>query len=122
MTRFVYYNQNPDGDKENDCVTRAISLARGIPYKEIRKKLFHTAKLLDSEKLTVYCYSFLIEKVLECEPVRCRGFTVNEFASMHPYGVYLVRMEGHITTIIDGEIFDIWDCGNKMCDRAWDVS
>ena len=118
---FVYYNRNPDGEKQSDCVTRAISLASGLPYREVRRKLYHSAKLLDCEKLCHTCYSFLIEQVLKFRPVNCDGMNVGEFADLHPYGVYLVRMAGHISTIIDGDCYDIWDCRDQNLTSAWKV-
>jgi hypothetical protein len=121
MARFVYYNRNPDGEKESDCVTRAISLATGLSYPQIRKKLYYTAKLLDCEKLCNCCYSFLIERVFNCKPVNCDGMTVNDFANIHPVGVYLVRMRGHISTIWNGDVVDIWDCRDCELTNAWQV-
>lgn len=121
MARFVYYNREPSGDKENDCVTRAISLATGLPYKTIRKKLFHSSRLLACEKLNVCCYSFLIENVFNCEPILCRNLSVREFADKNPYGTYLVRIKGHLTCIIDNVCYDIWNCLDKEADIAWRV-
>lgn len=121
MARFVYLNVNPDGNKESDCVTRAISLSTGVDYADIRKKLYHTAKLLDCEKLCNCCYSFLIERVFNCRPVNCDGMTVNDFANIHPLGVYLVRMQGHISTIWNGDVVDIWDCRDCELTNAWQV-
>lgn len=121
MAKFVYLNVNPDNSKENDCVTRAISLASNIEYSTIRKKLFHTARLLDCEKLCHTCYSFFIEQVLKGKPVNCDYMSVNDFADLHPYGVYLVRMQGHISTIIDGVVYDIWDCRKSLLTNAWQL-
>lgn len=122
MTKVVYYNQNPDGDRENDCVTRAISLASGLPYWVIRKKLFHTSKLLNCEKLCVCCYRHLLDDVFKYQRVECYGDTVREFAEKHPKGTYLVRMQGHISTIKEGDIWDIFDCGDEFLTDAWKVS
>lgn len=122
MVNFVYYNRNPDGDKENDCVTRAISLASGLPYEEIRKKLYHTAKLLDCEKLCVTCYKFLIEEVLMGKRVNCDGMYAGEFAETHPYGIYLLRMSGHIVCCIDGVLYDIFDSRySSLLTDAWEL-
>lgn len=121
MARFVYLNVNPDGNKESDCVTRAISLSTGVDYADVRKKLYHTAKLLDCEKLCNCCYSFLIERVFNCRPKNCDGMTVNDFADLHPFGVFLVRMNGHISTVIDNCVYDIWDCRDCELTNAWQV-
>ena len=121
MARFVYFNKNPDGERESDCVTRAISLATGIQYAEIRKKLFHTSKLYGCPRLTLCCYSHLLDDVLKLERVSGEGMSVGEFADAHPYGTYLVRMGGHISTIVDNCIYDIWDCRREWVTDAWRV-
>lgn len=119
MANYRYLNVNPDQRKRNDCVTRAISLASELPYRVIRKKLFFTAKLLGCCKLCNTCYSHLIEKVLCCIPQNCDGLTVDEFAELHPQGTYLLRMDGHITTLIDYCVYDIFDCRNSKLTNAW---
>lgn len=121
MSRFVYYNRNPDGSKENDCVTRAISLATGLDYPSVRKKLYHTAELLDCEKLCVCCYKHLIEDVFKCMRVSCDNLSVGKFADIYPYGTYLVRVDGHISTIINNSIYDIFDCRDMIVTDAWKV-
>ena len=122
MARFKYLNVNPNQQKRNDCVTRAISLASGIPYNKIRKKLYHTAKLLDCEKLCVSCYEFLIREVLGGTPVNCEGMTINDFADLHPNGTYLLRMDGHITTLINFTLYDIFDCRTHQITNAWKIN
>lgn len=121
MARFVYLNVNPDQTKRNDCVTRAISLATKLPYAEVRKKLFHTAQLLDCEKLCMTCYSFLIQEVLGGMPRNCENMTVEEFADQYPYGTFLVRIDYHLTCIVNNTIYDIWDCKKRLCTAAWEV-
>ena len=120
MSRFIYYNNNPLGIEEDDCVTRAITLASGLCYFDISKKLQLTAELLGCEKLCVCCYDFLIENVLMFREVKIdRGMTVCDFAEQHPYGIYLLRMEQHITTLIDGKIYDLWDSSEREITHAW---
>lgn len=121
MARFKYHNVNPIGERTEDCVTRAICLASGKDYYDISEKLFYTAKLLDCERLCVCCYRHLLDHVFKYKYINCDGMTVNEFADKHPYGVYLVRMNGHISCIIDNCIYDIWDCGEETLTDAWEV-
>ena len=47
--------------------------------------------------------------------------TVGEFAEENPNGRYLVTMQGHITAIIDGIIYDTFDCSNKRMWCAWHI-
>jgi hypothetical protein len=122
MADYVYLNVNPDNKKISDCVTRAIHLATGIPYADVRKMLYHTAKLLRCEKLCVMCYKFLIEDVLKGKRVNCDGMFPDDFANSHPKGTFLIRMNGHICTCINGKIYDIFD--SRFMDfltDAWEI-
>lgn len=121
MAKYVYYNRNDDKVTRNDCVTRAISLASGLSYPTVRRKLRYTARLLGCCKLCVSCYEFLIREVLGGVPKNCEGMTVNDFARVHPHGTYLLRMNGHITTLIDNTLYDIFDCRNHRITNAWEI-
>lgn len=119
MARFVYYNRNDDKVKRNDCVTRAISLASDLPYSTVRRKLRYTGRLLGCERLCVSCYEFLIREVLGGTSVNCEGMTIDDFAELHPQGTYLLRMDGHIATLIDFTLYDIFDCREQKITNAW---
>jgi hypothetical protein len=121
MANFRYYNLNPNQEHRNDCVTRAIAFATGLPYPQVRKKLYHTAKLLDCEKLCPTCYSFAIQEVFGGIPKNCDGMSVGDFANKHPYGTYLIRIKGHLTVIQDGVCYDLWNCLDRECDIAWQL-
>lgn len=119
--RFVYYNLNPKGIKENDCVTRAIALATGLDYDKVAQKLYLSAELLDCEKLCVCCYKHLLDNVFAFPRVHCSGLSVAQFADLHPTGTYLIRMNGHLSVLIDYTIYDIWNCKNEILTNAWRV-
>lgn len=122
MAKFRYWNENPNGSKKEDCVTRAITLASGLSYPKVRKKLFHTARLLDCSKLCSTCYSFCIQEVLGGVPKNCDNMTVGEFADRNSQGVYLIRIKGHLTCVINGVCYDLWDCLDRECDLAWQLN
>lgn len=46
---------------------------------------------------------------------------VGEFAQEHPYGKYAVTMNGHITAIIDGIIYDTFDPSDRVMRCAWKI-
>ena len=122
MADYVFYNNNPDLLIENDCVTRAISLASGLPYEVIEDKLYLTSKLFDCPKLCICCYENLLNYVFNYENIYgVEGMSIGDFADKFPYGVYLVRVEGHLTCVIDNHIMDIWDCRDKIVDLVSEV-
>lgn len=122
MAKFRYYNRDEDNVHRNNCVTRAISRASGMSMGETRRKLRCVATLFDCyPRICLSCYKHLIENVLYYKPLNCDGMTVEEFADMHPIGTYLVRMNQHISIIIDNTIYDIFDCREHLLTNAWEA-
>lgn len=116
---FKYYNANPLKNKVFDCTTRAISLAENTSWDYTYNKLSNLAReqgqMMDSVEF--------IENYLDDRyPRQCHySKTIGEFAKEHRYGVYLCTMTGHITCIIDGCIYDTFDCGDRIMRCAWKV-
>ena len=48
--------------------------------------------------------------------------TEGDFLETHPTGTYLVTMQGHITCVKEGILYDTWDCRNKLIWCAWEVN
>lgn len=120
MSEFIYHNENPKRKlNANDCVTRAITFATDMPYEEVSRKLWLTADLYNCDRLCKFCYSNFINNVLKYKEVNCDRLTIGEFADLHPYGTYLIRIEGHLTVIRDGVLHDLWDCRRELCDTVW---
>ena len=120
MADYIFFNNNPEKLVENDCVTRAISLASGLPYEEIEDKLYLTSKLFECPKLCICCYENLLNYVFNYENIYgVEGMTIDDFANKFPYGVYLVRVEGHLSVVYEGKIMDIFDCRDMIITDCW---
>lgn len=122
MAKYKFLNLNPLGKREQDCVCRAISLALNEDYYTIESKLNLIGNLFDCEELCVCCYKHLLDYVYGLDRIEeYRGHTIEEFANHNPYGVFLVRVSGHLTCVIDNKIVDTWDCRNEIVDLIWKV-
>ena len=93
-----------------DCVTRAIAIATGKPYKEVYDALNELAKRertgkrkrkISSSRTGVYRSTY--GKYLQT-----LGW-VHLNAAELPSGTILVKVTHHLTTMIDGVIHDIYD-------------
>jgi hypothetical protein len=47
--------------------------------------------------------------------------TAEEVANDFPNNVLLLRMEGHLSCSINGDIHDIWDCSKEIITDFWIV-
>ncbi len=124
MSRGVYrfYNRRKDGKELEDCVTRAISTATDLKYNAVRNLLKLSADKFDCDELCVCCYHYLLEDLLCYNVYDCtNGERVEDLARAFPDERLIIRIEGHLTCSIYGEVPDIWDCSHKRVDCFWIV-
>ena len=107
MARYEFLNINPLGEIEEDCVCRAISLALQEDYYVIQNKLNLVGNLFDCSSLCVCCYKFLLDNVYNLDRIEeYQNYTIEEFAKSNPFGTFIIRIEGHLTCLIDNTCYD----------------
>lgn len=122
MARYKFINLNPLGKLEEDCVCRAISLALNVDYNVINYKLQLIGELYDCQYLCKSCYGYLLDDVYNLDRIETfNGMTINDFCKIAPKGTFIIRVEGHLTCVIDNEICDTWNCENQIIDTIWEV-
>jgi hypothetical protein len=120
MAKYSFLNLNPLGELEEDCVTRAIALVLCEDYYAIKRKLELVAELFECEKLCVCCYKFLLDEVYKLERIEeYAGVTIKEFAKHHKQGVYLIRVDNHLTALVNDTLYDIWDARDEIVRIVW---
>ena len=78
------------------------------------------ADVKECEPLCVCCYHHLLEEGFGLPVKRCDfRRTVAEIAERHEDRKVIIRVRGHLTCAIFGEILDIWDCSDEMVDCYW---
>ena len=119
---YHYTNKNPLNKIENDCVVRAISLALNEDYYKVEEKLKLSSELNECPELCVCCYDFLLTDYYKLKRYELGNtMTIRQFAKENPFGIFLIRIEGHLTCIIDNVLHDIWDCRDELVDIVWQV-
>lgn len=117
---YKFLNLNPLDKLEEDCVCRALSLGLNLPYEIAHNKLCCIGELFDCEKLCVGCYKYLLDEIYNLERVgNYKGYTIHKFMEQYPIGVFIIRVDGHLTCVIDGILYDTWDCRNEIIDIVW---
>ncbi len=110
-----------------DCVTRAITIISGLPYKKVyddlntlgKKEKITKTKLTKSNSRTgIYKRTF--DKYLKSIGFKwIPTMTIGSGCKVHlrgdelPKGKIIVRLSQHMVAVIDGVIYDLSDCSRR---------
>lgn len=120
---YVYFNSNPYGLNELDCVIRAISLVTAKSWDQTYMNLsmqgyYMKGPLVANRVWGAYLQSIGFSR--DVIPNRCPPcYTVSDFCHDNPLGVYLLAAEGHVIPVIDGNYYDSWDSGDEIPLYFW---
>jgi len=48
-----------------------------------------------------------------------KRYTVEDICTWQ--GTYVIAIAGHLTTVVDGNVYDIWDCSGKSAYKIWKI-
>lgn len=116
---FEYYNANPRNRNIADCVLRAISLLEERTWEEVYEELSYLSSM---EGYMFDNVEFVEEYLDNRYPRECHfSKRVGEFAEEYPVGKYAITMDGHITALVNGILYDTFDCSNRIMRCAWKI-
>lgn len=114
---YKYYNANKKGNFVNDCVIRAISVAQNKSWEETFTEL---SAIANYEGTMIDDVDFVEKYLNRRYPRKCyKNTTLSEFIENNPYFIHLVTMNGHITVVIDGVVYDTFDCRDRFIRCSW---
>ena len=118
------YNPNPVGLHVEDCVQRAISAALGVDWDTASDIVHDTAREMGLPEHSDAVWGAVLRKhgfrryVI---PNRCPDcYTVGDFANEHS-GIYVLKVDGHVVSVIDGVIMDSWDSSDEIPQYFWEA-
>lgn len=122
---FVFYNANPKGSlTSNDCVIRAIAKATKMNWDDIYAGLYRVGmeeKDLPNSRKVYSKFLCLMGYSMQKQPHKADNskYTASEFADKFNKGTYIISLAGHLSVVVDGKIYDTWNCGNKCVGNYW---
>lgn len=113
-----YFNPNPAGLHVGDCTIRAICAATGLSWYAVHDELCQLSRRMadmpSADRVwweLLKKHGFTRRRVID----RCPDcYTVADFASDHPAGVYVLGPREHAVAVINGEYWDSWDSGETV--------
>ena len=112
-----YVNLNPRKKSVGDCTVRAIAIATGSAWVETYLDLCLTGMVMaDMPSANSVTTAYLRNKGFRRRtiPDECPDYyTISDFCKDNPKGTYIIGTGSHLTTVIDGDLFDSWDSSNE---------
>ena len=115
---WKYYNPNPSGKLVGDCSVRAVSKATGedwdTSYCGIAMQGMLNKNMPSSNDVwgNYLRRKGFRRKMIPDECPDC--YTVEQFCLDHPKGLFVVAVQNHVLTVLDGDYYDAWDSGNEI--------
>ena len=117
------FNNNPFGRRVGDCSVRAVSKALDISWEEAYAKMCLQGFVMGDMPSSNAVWGAVLRQnefersALGNECPDC--YTLEEFCADNPSGTFVVGMDSHVATIIDGVIYDAWDSSNEIPVYVW---
>ena len=127
---FRYCNPHPQGKIVGDCVKRAITIASGKDYNEVKRELNRFKKRYNAsvfndwrKNVEPYIKEELNGVKMSFPAVRGqKRMSGYKFCSEYPRGTYILQMANHVVCCKDGCLYDTWDCGDKCVYTAYKIN
>ena len=124
---YKYVNVNPKDKHGCDCVIRAIAHATNQTWettiREMTELGIKMGYVLNDEH--VYSKYLLSKGFIQCKEPRdaCnRKMSVKEWIDGQRTNKYIIVANvgsHHVTSIIDGQVHDIWNCSHNTMHKYW---
>ena len=124
---FIFHNENPRGLlRSNDCVIRAIAKATGKDWDEVFEQLAIIGLELKDVVNSKPVYDKYLQQLgypMQKQPRKSNNtkYTAAEFATEFNKGRYVISLANHLSVVVDGKIYDTWNCSDKSVGNYWEV-
>ena len=120
---WIYTNSNPCGRNVGDCSVRAVSVALNVDwetaYAMVAKAGYQMCDMPSSDAVwgAVLRKNGFYRKAIPDSCPDC--YTADDFCRDNPNGVFVLGFGGHVATVVDGNLYDMWDSSHEIPQYVW---
>ena len=120
---WIKYNSNPIAARVGDCAVRAVAKALNVDWEKAYVMLavngFAMADIMNANNViaSVLRQNGFDRKTIDNTCPDC--FSVKDFCKENPKGTFVLGTGTHVVTVIDGNYYDVWDCGDEIPIYYW---
>lgn len=119
---WVHYNPNPCNCNVGDCTIRALTKALNKDWESVYAMLCAYGYMRHDMPSANHVWGeCLRQNGFERYIVEDYGkiYTVKDFCRDNPNGTFVLAIQGHVVTVVDGDHYDTWDSGNEIPLYYW---
>lgn len=120
---WVNFNLNPKDKIVGDCTVRAIAHSMDKSWEDVYMDLALLGfRMKDMPSSNAVWARYLDENGYRKGPKidQCPAcYTIKDFCIEHPTGVYIIGTGTHVVSVINGDYYDTWDCGDEYIMIFW---
>lgn len=115
---FEYYNPNPNGSDNNDCVIRALTKILDKSWEDVYWELAELGFLMHDMPSVNKVWDEYLRRYgfyRNVIPNMCPTcYTVLDFCRDHPTGKFVLATGSHVVAVVNGDYYDSWNSGNEV--------
>lgn len=120
---FKFFNPNPEERLVGDCTIRALCRFLDLDWDTVYVGVVFEGFLLKNMPSGNEVWGAYLERrgyIKQFIPNFCPScYTVRDFCSDNPNGRFLLVLDQHVVTVIDGDYYDTWDSGKEIPIYYW---
>nr|DAW55252.1 MAG TPA: hypothetical protein [Caudoviricetes sp.] len=115
---WTYYNPNPIAVRVGDCAVRAVAKAIGCGWEEAYLRLAVMGLQMGDMPSSNNVWGAVLRQH-GFRRAAIDGGSAADFCRAHPEGTYVLTMDRHVAAVVDGQIYDTWDCTSEEPIYYW---
>ena len=120
---YVYRNLNPYNKHVGDCVIRAIANTMETDWVDVYDDITRLGKILKDMPSSNNVWGTYLKNNgyrRHIIPNSCPDcYSVKDFCRDNPEGRFVLCLDGHVVSVIHGDYFDTFDCGDEVPLYYW---
>ena len=120
---WIYTNSNPCGRNVGDCSVRAVSVALNVDWETAYAMVAKAGYQMCDMPSSVAVWGAVLRKngfYRKAIPDSCPDcYTADDFCRDNPKGVFVLGFGGHVATVVDGNLYDMWDSSHEIPQYVW---
>lgn len=120
---WTEFNPNPVGRRVGDCAVRAVAKALDTSWERAYAMLALNGFLMGDMPTSNSVWGAVLRQngfKAQTLPDSCPDcYTAEMFCDDHPNGTFVLGFGNHVTTVVDGIIYDAWDSSAETPQYFW---